>query len=389
MAHSEESTNDLTTTTSEPVVSAFCSYVHLDNEVFGRVVERLVTDVCLLYEAETGRTLDFFRDRTSIGWGENLRDAVGDSVENASFFVPIITARYFRSDWCRNEILSFYGKSNSLGVTELILPIILAGKSMIKEDSPDEVVRIVARVNYVDWSEVWQSERGSEQWSLAVTDLTQRLVELHSTVEERLLTRALRGPAATWDGSSLTKPSSPRSKRTAGEDHVEIIRATATEAFTTIDALVQALTSFITDLQDQLAAAVVADPVRSRLALDQLGAELLSRGHDLDSRARQILETLVEMDADLRTMVRTVRALGSAEVARQLNSLMDDLRRPAQKLSLQIRQVNALSVALNRFGDNSIGLRAALSPVRAALQSIRDMAHILDGWISMELPRPR
>src|SRR6185437_764321 len=87
---------------AEPSVRAFCSYVHRDNENFGTAVERLVEDIRALHEAETGRTLQIFFDRTDIGWGQDFRNAISDSVENATFFIPFITARYFQSEYCRD-----------------------------------------------------------------------------------------------------------------------------------------------------------------------------------------------------------------------------------------------------------------------------------------------
>jgi uncharacterized protein len=69
----------------EPSARAFCSYVRKDNENFGTAVEYLVEDIKALHEAETGRTLQIFLDRTDIGWGQDFRDAISDSVENATF----------------------------------------------------------------------------------------------------------------------------------------------------------------------------------------------------------------------------------------------------------------------------------------------------------------
>src|SRR5215475_12717819 len=45
---------------NEPLVRAFCSYVHKDNESFGLAIEHLVEDIRSFHEAETGRSLRIF-----------------------------------------------------------------------------------------------------------------------------------------------------------------------------------------------------------------------------------------------------------------------------------------------------------------------------------------
>lgn len=95
---------------SIPPVKAFCSYRHADNDGFSQTIDLLVADLRSLHEAETGQTLHIFFDRDGLTWGDDWQTTIGRSVSEATFFIPIVTARYFRSRWCREEFLSFYGQ---------------------------------------------------------------------------------------------------------------------------------------------------------------------------------------------------------------------------------------------------------------------------------------
>jgi TIR domain len=369
--------------THEPAVRAFCSYAHKDNDSFSRTVEYLVEDFRSLHEAETGRILDIFFDRNSIGWGQDLRGAISDSVENATFFIPVITARYFQSSWCRDELLSFYGKCRALGVTELILPLVIAGKSQISEDSEDELVRIIARVRYIDWTNIWQHGRGSAAWNLGITELVQRLAERQEPIETRLAARALGGPSVDSPGQNSERVvTAPDSSSLA--EQLERFGADGEPVLDAVAAVVGDLRKLLGDLRYDFDRIEIVDQYAVRSALDKLGGKFAARGHDLERSARAALRQLVEFDATVRGVIRATSLLGSPEQLSRLRTQVDGLRDSALRLGQLIRDVNSVADVLRQYGDASIGLRVALSPARAGLQSIRDIAHILDGWASLE-----
>jgi TIR domain len=365
--------------THEPAVRAFCSYVHRDNQSLAASIECIVEDLRAFHEAETGRTLEIFFDRTDIGWGQDLRGAISDSVENATFFVPMITARYFQSAACRDELLSFYGKCRTLGVTELILPIVLAGSSQIRDDSDDEVIRIVATVRYMDWSEIWQSGRGSAAWNIGITHLVRRLVELQGRVEGHLAQATLRPMSDNPEEHSSVVSGYPQSQTTdiLDEDGRRVIRD--------INIVVNQLKELLTDLKGEFDKIEIADQYSMRSALDRVGVKYAARGHDLVQGARSVLEELVEYDAQIRTIIRAYRQLANQDYGVLVSTQVSRLRDSALSLGASIRAVDAASDVLRKYGDISVSLRVALTPTRAGLQTIRDIANILDGWVSIEI----
>jgi hypothetical protein len=368
----------------EPIVRAFCSYVHKDNENFGSVVEHLVEDLRALHEAETGRTLQIFFDRTDIGWGQDLRSAISDSVENATFFIPMITARYFQSSFCRDELLSFYGKCRSLGVTELILPIMLAGASQVRDDSEDELVRIVARIHYVDWSNIWPAGRGSPAWNIGVGQLVRRLVELEERVEAHLVRMAADSAKQADDGSGDALSENGSAALGESTEISEEGREVLDEVRSISEKLAVILTEFSMEFEKRTGRLEEVDGSQVRSTLDRIGVAYAARGHMVAQEARSVLDDLVEYDARVRAVVRARRQFADAEGQVLADKQVAGLREAALSLGETIRRVDAMASGLNRYGDMSVGLRVALSPIRAAVRALRDMARIVDGWLAIE-----
>jgi TIR domain-containing protein len=367
--------------THEPAARAFCSYVHKDNQSLSGAIQHIIEDIRLFHEAETGRPIQIFFDRTDIGWGQDLRTAISDSVENATFFIPMITARYFQSESSRDELLSFYGKCRTLGVTELILPIILAGRSQISEDSEDEVVRIVAQIRFEDWTEIWQSGRGSPAWNIGITRLVQRLVALQERVEGHLANTLISSLPENAENPEDTTQAVAEPWAACQADRVQIGGRSVLDE---VDKVVSDMRTLFADLGNEFDRIKISDYHEMRLVLDRIGARYATRGHDVGRRARAALDDLIEYDAQVRSIIRSSRSLTSRDQTAPLSKQVSAMRESALRLGDSIRVVDEMSEVLRRYSDMSVGLRVALSPIRAGLQTIRDIAHILDGWVSLE-----
>ena len=118
---------------------AFWSYVHADDAAeVGRVVA-LGHDVQKQYGLVTGGRLELFLDRDAIEWGDDWRERIAEALSAATFFVPIMTPRYFDSAECRRELITFAREANRLGVESLLLPILyVTVPDLEREDLADE-----------------------------------------------------------------------------------------------------------------------------------------------------------------------------------------------------------------------------------------------------------
>jgi parallel beta-helix repeat protein len=139
----------------EPV--AFLSYVWLDDEhEEGRLSEfrrRLAAEVRM----QTGRPFDIFQDRKAVGWGEQWKQRIEESLDAATFLIPIVTPGFFNSSWCRTEFERFLERERQLGRKDLILPVYYVDSSILSDEArrqADPVASEIAARQFADWREL-------------------------------------------------------------------------------------------------------------------------------------------------------------------------------------------------------------------------------------------
>jgi hypothetical protein len=167
----------------EPAVG-FWSYTHEDNKLDGGAILKLAELIMEEYNLLSGEPLNLFIDRDSIVWGQEWRTRIDSTLTQTTFFIPIITPRYFNRPECRRELLEFAAKAKSLGVGDLLLPILYIETRDFSVDNPDEVVALVARTQYADWHSNRLLEPSSREYRTAVNSLTRRLLEIARDVAE-------------------------------------------------------------------------------------------------------------------------------------------------------------------------------------------------------------
>jgi hypothetical protein len=164
--------------------AGFWSYSHDDDERDGHGLLRLAAHIQNEFALVTGETLTLFVDRDDIAWGEEWRRRIETALAETTFFIPVITPLYFKRDECRRELLSFVGQAQSLGVMELVMPLLYVEVPDLVEDSSDETRALVARMQYVDWRELRLSPENSAEYRRGVNSLALRLAEINNRYEQ-------------------------------------------------------------------------------------------------------------------------------------------------------------------------------------------------------------
>ena len=100
---------------------AFLSYTRFDDDdsEISTFRERLSNAVRKL----SGEPFDIFQDIDGIGVGEPWSDKLEQILDQARFFIPIITPNYFKSEACRRELHKFLDAEKKAGRNDLIIPI--------------------------------------------------------------------------------------------------------------------------------------------------------------------------------------------------------------------------------------------------------------------------
>ncbi|WP_181032523.1 MULTISPECIES: toll/interleukin-1 receptor domain-containing protein [unclassified Arthrobacter] len=165
---------------------AFWSYTHEDDKRMSGYVTRLAQRIGDEYAVSSGNDLKIFRDRESIQWGDAWRSKIDGALGAAPFFIAIITPKFVKSEECRRELLTFVAESKSRGFSKLLLPILLIDVPDLKEDSEDEVLALLARTQYVNWTK--HRLRGESDPAVleALNEVALRIMQLANDAQEDL-----------------------------------------------------------------------------------------------------------------------------------------------------------------------------------------------------------
>lgn len=354
------------------VSQGFLSYTRDDNNQFGGVVDRLKTELSGWYEARTGRRLELFVDRDSIGWGQDWRREIGDSVRSATVFIPVITMRYFNSPACREELLAFYNNAQRLGVTELILPIILSGSQKIRSDSPREEVQIIESLNYENIENAWNSGYESTEWKRQVS----RMVENLETALERA-----EGQLLKEDAGEPTP--SPKSEGEIGEttadflamqEKVEEVTADANRVSDTLTAFGEAASRSLSDTDF-----TTMSPKQRSTKLFQVANDLRAPSEEFSQTASTFEQKVSSLDADLRATVQELNNINHPEATILLQNWADSFS-AFEEMADVLAQIQSLGETLRIASLINVNVRNALRPALAGIRSTSNAVKTAQAW---------
>ena len=87
-----------------PRPMAFMSYARFDDEHnnwrLSEFHDRLSAEV----QSQTGEEFNIFQDRQDIKWGQAWKERIEESIDEVTFFIPIVTPSFFNSSPCREEL---------------------------------------------------------------------------------------------------------------------------------------------------------------------------------------------------------------------------------------------------------------------------------------------
>ena len=347
----------------------FLSYHRPDNSDFLSVVDRLKSEIAGRFSAQTGRSLEIFLDRDSIGWGADWRQEIRGSVLGASFFMPVITMRFFQSDACREELSAFYENARELGVTQLIVPIVLAGSSRITADSPDDLVRLVEGLNYISIEHEWEAGYESAAWIGVIN----RMVES--------LSRYLGDAEASLSAREAELGTDAHSNELALED--ADLEALVDSVTAVTDSLTSASASManLSAVLGQVAAEVDEEtsPQQKRAKQMRGAMRIKEVAEDFAEKASSMERGVAATDVQLRAVISELRDIGNAAALQNV----DTLTRPLQDFPDQLPSQTVIDDAIAGLRVASMGnisMRRALEPALRGMQGMRTGMATARAW---------
>jgi hypothetical protein len=162
--------------------SGFWSYVRQDDEAVGRRITSLARHVQDAYGLITGEVLELFVDRMALEWGDAWRERIDVAIAGTTFFIPVLTPRYFESSECRQELLKFLGEAKRGGVEQLLLPVYFVTVGELEDDPTDELMMAVKERQWEDLRDIRLLDGESGPYRAAVDRLAQRIAKIAQTV---------------------------------------------------------------------------------------------------------------------------------------------------------------------------------------------------------------
>jgi parallel beta-helix repeat protein len=232
--------------------AAFLSYVRLeDQHEEGRITQlkqRLEGEV----RVHTGwREFRIFQDRTDIHWGEEWQARLDEAIEAVTFFIPILTPLYFRSDACRNELEQFLAREKALGRGDLVLPIYYVDAPVLNDPARrgrDPLAATLAARQYADWRELrfepLTDPRPARALAGMAVQIRDALEKSHGTASPRPEHRIPRShptaPSGAFPERIFDQVGEPRGPSAKVEPPTHVVDAWHRGDFTTISAAIKA-----------------------------------------------------------------------------------------------------------------------------------------------------
>ncbi|HEY3709721.1 MAG TPA: toll/interleukin-1 receptor domain-containing protein [Amycolatopsis sp.] len=334
-----------------PAVRCFLSFTHEDDDLFDGFITPLKQKLQQYCAAGHGRKVDLFLDRETITWGQDWRRGIEKGLDAATVFIPVVTMHYFlESPSCRDELLAFYARAKELGLTDLILPLMVAGPEFLTGDSDDACIRVVEKLQYVDIQEAVISGPGTAAFRGMIKLVASKLIKAVEAAENQL----------AWPGAQESGGDRRDADQRIGELAGQIL--SQVKDFATI---LGEITGLVNEGRAETARRTREDRAAEAQRITPLAIRARRAGTGFELAA-------AEVEAAVRGYLRDLRARGSDEQ-------VDATRAEYAQLAGSFDDLNAVEASVAEFfagtGQNEEAvyapLRAALGPLRLGAQSFQ------------------
>ena len=153
----------------------FVSYVHDDDRAEGGRIVQLANDIAERYRLISGDDeLTVFTDH-NLRWGDEWKQRLSEELRRTTFFVPIVTPRFLKSEACRKEVVEFSAIADATGSQNFVCPILYFDPGPLSDD--DVVERAIKSHQYRNWTETRYEELGNGTYRRAVDGLVHQIIQ--------------------------------------------------------------------------------------------------------------------------------------------------------------------------------------------------------------------
>jgi hypothetical protein len=360
--------------------TGFWSYTHDDDAAGDNAIIRLARNVIAEFGVLTGESLELFVDRDSLEWGAAWEERLERALVGATFFIPIITPRYFQSQACRKELLKFRAEAHRSGLEQLLLPVYwVAVRELDADGTPtDDAIALVAARQWEDLRGVRLVDESSAEYRTAVNRLATRLAD----ITEQLTVTAAGGASAS------PLPGVNGETDEENEPGLVEILAAGEEAAPRLSEILDAMSeqiSLIGSLMERATEEMARADARGagfagRLTATERLARSLSEPSDtIAELGSEYAGVLVTLDPAVLTLLDAARE-ASPEDAEPAAEFIDSIQGLGENADAALSSLSELVSAADEAATLSRTVRQPLRRMRAGLQGVLDGKSIIEEW---------
>ena len=360
--------------TDQLPIRCFLSYAKADDEEYEFILslKKSLEHLCF---SDSGRRLEVFVDRETVGWGENWRDKIADSLHNAMVFIPVISLQYFDRPACRAELQAFHAAAKQLGVTELLLPLVVFGRNQITSTSDDALVRSVEELQHLDIQDAVLSGPRSREWRTTMLDVARKLIvaveHAEKVIQDHDSTRLPadgHAPTDMGDGEPGLYELDARIAAATPElaAHLEALGRNLNAIAEIVTPHTQRMRGASPEVVRSVAADFARDIEETALNIQRAGADMETVISAVDADIRRYYALVMEFGSD------TMKASMRAEIA-SLADQFAEFRGVQEVMSDFIAQIQPVEVL-------SAPLRRSLRPLRTGVNSMQVAMATMESW---------
>lgn len=364
--------------TEEGGVSVFLSYSHADDRAYSQMTKEFKHLLCHFVHAKSGRRIVTFRDQDDIKWGEPWQERLAREILGAAVFIPMLSANYLESETCRMEFNQFHTAAESLGVPELLLPVlVIDAPAIFHGSSADEIVQVACARQWEVIEDAVLSNPGSSEWKRTMARLADRFTATYQSAESALATLGVDELDDAQGSGDVNDDESALGLAELMSDFQEQV-ADMTKA---ADQMTPAIAAF-----GEAAKSVGELPDRPSPQDIQLWSIRLARA--FDTPARQISDAGEQLFEATKAMNGTILRL--RHIANEMPSelgLADSYNRmvaPLSDLGGVRQQMSDLLESMKPAEYMSVPIRKALRPARRGLTRVSDSISLIESWPGTE-----
>jgi len=164
-------------------IVGFFSYSREDDEASDGTLSALRIAIQRELSAQLGRTRTTFRlwqDQEAIAPGRLWESEIKAAVEQAVFFIPIVTPRAVNSHYCKFEFEAFLARENGLGRADLVFPLLYIRVPALESEAEwrkDPLLSIIGLRQYVDWRRFRHADVRTTAVREAIEHFCEKIVE--------------------------------------------------------------------------------------------------------------------------------------------------------------------------------------------------------------------